>query len=199
MASSTIWVEMFTQNSYEDGKIHSGIPSCQGHCCAHQCQTQHLNGGDVLSQEDCDFLRFHIRARTEWNYAYGWRRFSEFCNNRMVEPTVASVAIVVKFIVAMFKENLKYQTMNRAVSAISKHYVQLQSGETIAHHPLVQQAKKAFWQQRPPLPKYRCTYNASHILKYLVDLGENETLGLESLMYKTAFLVAFSTLSRYSY
>ena len=46
---------------------------------------------------------------------YGWRRFTEFCNDRMVEPTVASAAIVVKFIVALFKENLQYQTMNGAI------------------------------------------------------------------------------------
>merc|ERR1712148_116074 len=101
----------------------------------------------------------------------------------MVEPVVAHAATIVKFIVQMFKANLKYQTMKVA-------------GKTIAHHPVVQQAKKAFWQQRPPLPKYRCTYDASRVLKYLADLGENETLGLKLLMYKTAFLVAFSTLSR---
>ena len=112
---------------------------------------------------------------------------------------VAPTATVVKFIVAMFKADLKYQTMKVAVSAVSKHHVWLPSGKTIAHHPLVQQAKKAFWQQRPPLPKYRCTYDASRILKYLADLGENETLGLKLLTYKTALLVVFSTLSRYSY
>ena len=87
---------------------------------------------------------------------------------------VAPMATVIKFIVAMFKANLKYQTMNVAVSAISKHHVWLQSGETIAHHPLVQQAKKAFYQQGLPLPMYRCTYDASHVLKYLADLGEND-------------------------
>ena len=153
----------------------------------------------MLNQEDREFLRFHIRAGTVQNYEYGWRRFSKFCNVRKVEPTVASAVIVVKFIVAMFKENLQYMTMNGAVSAISKHHVRLPTGETIAHHPLVQQAKKAFWQQRPPLPRYRCTYDAGLVLKYLADLGENETLELKKLTLKTAFLVAFSTLSRYSY
>ena len=167
--------------------------------CAHQCQSQHLSGDDMLSQEDHEFLRFHIRAGTVKNYEYGWRRFSEFCNVRMVEPMVASAVIVVKFIVAMFKENLQYMTMNGAVSAISKHHVRLPTGETIAHHPLVQQAKKAFWQQRPPLPRYCCTYDAGLVLKYLADLGENETLELKSLSRKTVFLIAFSTLSRYLY
>ena len=158
-----------------------------------------MSSGDVLDDEDHDFLSFHIRKGTKRNYCGGWRRFSEFCNKRMIEPMVAPAATIMKFIVHMFKANLKYQTMNVAVSAISKHHIRLPSGKTIAHHPVVQQAKKAFWQQRPPLLRYCCTYNASLVLKYLADLGENETLGLKSLTYKTAFLIAFSTLSRYSY
>merc|ERR1712074_471131 len=126
-------VQADNSGTYQDASGIPMLPVSQGQSavspqngptdhCAHQCQSQHLSGGDVLSQEDREFLRFHIRAGTERNYAYGWRRFTEFCNDRMVEPTVASTAIVVKFIVAMLKENLKYQNMNRAVSAISKHH-----------------------------------------------------------------------------
>ena len=92
-------------------------------CCAHQCQTQHLSSGDVLDEEDRDFLSFHIRKGTKRNYGGRWHRFSEFCNKRMIEPVVAPAATIVKFIVHMFKANLKYQTMNVAVSAISKHQV----------------------------------------------------------------------------
>ena len=58
-------------------------------------------------------------------------------------------------------------------------------------------AKKAFWQQRPPIPRYHATYDVSVILRYIESLGENETLSNKQLSEKTAFLVAFSTLSRY--
>ena len=128
------------------------LPVSQGQCpvtpqigptvgCAHQCQAMHLNSGDVLDDEDRDFLSFHIRKGTKQNYCGRWRCFSKFCNERMIEPMVAPPAIIVKFIRQLYKANLKYRTMNVSVSAISKHHVWLALGKTIAHHPVVQQAK----------------------------------------------------------
>ena len=100
----------------------------------------------MLDDEECKFLSHHIRKGTKQNYCGGWCRFSKFCEDRMIEPMVAPPATIVKFIRQLFKANLKYRTMNVTVSAISKFHVHLASGNTIAHHPLVQQAKKAFWQ-----------------------------------------------------
>ena len=68
----------------------------------------------------------------------------------MIEPMVAPMATIAKFIRQLYKANLKYRTMNVSVSAISKHHVRLASGKTITHHPVVQQAKKAFWLLIPP-------------------------------------------------
>ncbi len=85
-----------------------------------------------------------------------------------------------------------------AVSAISKyHVVDKDSGTPIGQHSLVSMAKKAFWQQRPPIPRYRATYNITVILRHIENLGQNESLTLKQGSEKTAFLVAFSTLSRY--
>ena len=58
-------------------------------------------------------------------------------------------------------------------------------------------AKKAFWLQRPPIPRYNGTYDATIVLRFIESLGENEMLTLKQLSEKTAFLVVFSTLSRY--
>ena len=85
-----------------------------------------------------------------------------------------------------------------AVSAISKyHVVDKDTGIPVGQHSLVIMAKKAFWQQKPPIPRYHATYDTSVILRYIDSLGENETLSNKQLSEKTAFLVAFSTLSRY--
>ena len=82
--------------------------------------------------------------------------------------------------------------------AISKyHVVDKRTGSPIGQHSLVTMAKKAFWQQRPPIPRYHGTYDVSIILRFIESLGENETLTHKQLSEKTAFLVAFSTLSRY--
>ena len=72
-------------------------------------------------------------------------------------------------------------------------------GLTCVHHPLVQQAKKSFWQQRPALPKYYGIYSDEQVLKYISYLGENNTLNLKLLSRKTAFLVVLSTMYRCYY
>ena len=83
-------------------------------------------------------------------------------------------------------------------SAISKyHIVDKITGTPIGQHPLVTSSKKDFWQQRPPIPQYHGTYNVTMVLRFLQSLGENETLTIKQLSEKTAFIVAFSTLSRY--
>ena len=71
------------------------------------------------------------------------------------------------------------------------------TGIPVGQHSLVVTAKKAFWQLKPPIPRYHATYNVSVILRYIESLGENENLSNKQLSEKTAFLVAFSTLSRY--
>ena len=83
-------------------------------------------------------------------------------------------------------------------SAISKyHVVDKITGTPIGQHPLVTTAKKAFWQQRPPIPQYHGTYNVTIVLRFIQSLDENETLTIRQLFEKRAFLVAFSTLSKY--
>ena len=85
-----------------------------------------------------------------------------------------------------------------AISAITKyHIVDKNTGNSMGQHPLVSTANRAFWQLRPPIPRYHGTYDINIKLRFIDDLGENETLTLKQLSEKTAFLVAFSTLSRY--
>ena len=85
-----------------------------------------------------------------------------------------------------------------AISVIGEyHVVFINTGTPISQHSLVSMAKKAFWQQRPPLPRYHGTYDVTIVLRFIECLGGNETLTLKRLSEKTAFLVVFSTLSRY--
>ena len=88
--------------------------------------------------------------------------------------------------------------VSMAISAISKYHVtDKDTGIPVGQHSLVVTAKKAFWQLKPPIPRYHATYNVSVVLRYIESLGENENLSNKQLSEKTAFLVAFSTLSRY--
>ena len=100
-----------------------------------------------------------------------------FCESFGIDPQWAPVPLIVKFICHLFEAKVSCSVVMMAVSAISKyHVVDKNTGTPVGQHSLVAMAKKAFWQQRPPIPKYHATYNISIILRYIESLGENETL-----------------------
>merc|ERR1712240_600082 len=106
--------------------------------------------------------------------------------------------LIVKYIRNLLESKYSISMVNTVCSAISKyHIVDKDTGIPIGQHSLVSIAKKAFWQQRPPIPRYCGTCDVAVILKHIKRMGENETLTLKQLSEKTVFLVAFSTLSRY--
>ena len=140
----------------------------------------------------------HIRKGTVSTYGSGWRRFQKFCEGFRIDPQLAPLPLIVKFIQSLYEAGVSSSVVGTAVSAISKyHIVDPNTGLTTGKHPLVSTAKKAFWQLKPPIPKYPGTYDINIVLRYIEKMGQNETLTLKQLSEKTVFLVAFSTLSRY--
>ena len=120
----------------------------------------------------------------------------KFCEGFGIDPQWTPVPLIVNC--HLFEANVSWSVVLMAISAISKyHVVDKNTGTPIGQHSLVSMAKKAFWQQRPPIPRYHGTYDVTIILRFIESLGENEMLTLKQLSEKTAFLVVFSTLSRY--
>ena len=140
----------------------------------------------------------HIRKGTVSTYGSGWRWFQKFCRGFGINPQMAPVPLIVKFIRHLYKTGVSNSVVGTAVSAISKYHIaDPNTGLNVGHHPLVSTAKKAFWQLKPPIPRYHGTYDVNIVLRYIENLGQNETLTMKQLSEKTVFLVAFSTLSRY--
>ena len=77
------------------------------------------------------------------------------------------------------------------------HSTDRSCGINVGRNPLVTTANKSFWQLRPQLPRYCCTYDVKIILRLIKNRGKNDTLSLRQLFFKIVFLVALSTLSRY--
>ena len=72
--------------------------------------------------------------------------------------------------------------VNTAVSAISKyHVVDKDTGITIGQHSLVSMAKKAFWQQRPPLSQYYGTNNVKIVFSFRGKICKDKALSLRQL------------------
>ena len=87
--------------------------------------------------------------------------------------------------------------MNIAKSVISKFHCHLPCNIPVGQDQLVQKAMKSFFKKRLPLTKYRNTFDVTIVMQYVMDTGPAADLDLKCLTYKTLFLVAFSTLSRY--
>ena len=102
------------------------------------------------------------------------------------------------FVHSLFNYDVSCSVVRTAISAISKyHIIDANTRNTIGQHPLVKTAMKAFWQSKPLVPRHHGTNNINIILRFIENMGHNETLTLKQLSKKTACLVAFSTLSRY--
>ena len=152
----------------------------------------------VLEDADQAFLMNHIRKSTRKTYGTGWHQFRKFCKGYRVNPQMAQLPLIVKFIHYLYNSRYSCSVVKIAISAISKyHIINVSTGNTIGQHPLVTSTKKAFWQLKPPIPRYHRTYDISIILRFIENLGQNGTLSLKQLSEKTVFLVVFSTLSRY--
>ena len=152
-----------------------------------------------LDHEDLEFLTGHISSQSASGYSYAFAKFKTFCLNIDVDPfTFNSPAYIVKFLRKKFDSGDSYRTICYYRSAISKFHAGLGGGENIGQHQLVKQAVKAAFRGRPPLPKYKRTYDISPVLTYIASLEPLHTLSLKQLTFKSLFLLSFASLSRVS-
>ena len=69
-------------------------------------------------------------------------------------------------------------------------------GKSVGEHPLVAQAVRAVFRLRPPLPKYKATFDINPVLHYVANLKPLNSLDLKTLSHKALFLVSYTSLSR---
>ena len=103
---------------------------------------------------------------------------------------------MVKYIRCLYEEGAKYSTVNGHRSAISKFHVGVH-GVPMGEHPLVSQAVKAVFRLRPPIPRYRTTFDIVPVLAYARSLP-TASIPLKLLSFKTLLLVIYSSISRVS-
>ena len=98
----------------------------------------------------------------------------------------------------MYNEGAKYRTINHARCAISKFH-EGYNGKPAGQHQLVSQSVKSVFRLRPPLPKYKHTFDVKPILLYIKQiLGNNDILTLRMLTFKCLYLISFSSIARIS-
>ena len=87
--------------------------------------------------------------------------------------------------------------LNSIQLAISMTHEEI-DGTRIGQHPLVSRFLKGVFNQRPPTPKYSCTWDVDIVLQYIRRLPRNEEHSFQSLSQKLAMLMALTNADRSS-
>ena len=155
-------------------------------------------GGRSPSEQDLNsFLSNHLASGTHKGYNSCYRKFKSYCLAKNLNPTNCNPEDIARYIQHLFVSGSSYSSVNLARSAISKYHIGF-NGTPAGQHKVVCNAVKAVFRLRPPLPKYKSTYDVSIVLEYLKSLPANPQLSMKMLTYKTLFLLTVATISRVS-
>ena len=134
---------------------------------------------------------------TNTAYQSGWSRWTSWCSKREIDPLSCGVQPFLDFLSDLFREGLKYRTINLIRSAVSMTHNPIESTQ-IGQHPLVSRLMRGVHNSRPPAPQYSATWDVSIVLRWIKKLGKNEDLSLKDLSGKLALLMALVSANRTS-
>ncbi len=90
------------------------------------------------------------------------------------------VGEVVHLLAHLFKGGYMYRSLNAYRSVISSVHEKVDRYE-VGQHPLVSRVLKGAFNQRPPEPRYKATWDISRVLNYIESLGRSDSLPQETL------------------
>lgn len=148
-----------------------------------------------LSSEASDLMFASWRDKTNSNYGSFFAKWVGWCQQWGRNPHSGPVADVVAFLAELFSQGYQYQSLNCYHSAISSVHEKV-DGNSIGVHPAVTRLLKGAFHSRPPQPRYLSFWDVGTVISYLRNLGDNDSLNLRHLTFKTAMLLALTRPSR---
>ena len=101
------------------------------------------------------------------------------------------------YLTEKYSEGILYNTLNTHRSAISAFHSRIDNMK-VGQHPTVRAIMAAFFNARPPMPRYQVTWDVDVVLTYILSLGDNSQLALKQLTLKLAMLLALACAGRSS-
>ena len=151
-----------------------------------------------VSIEAANLLAEHSwRKGTKCTYESAWRKWSSWCVSREIDPLCSPVESVINYLTDRYHQGDQYNTLNIQRSAISAFHNPIGTVR-VGQHPSVTRMMSAFFNARPPMPRYESTWEVNPVLDYMMSLGDNETLALKQLTHKVAMLLALTCAGRSS-
>ena len=105
-----------------------------------------------------------------------------------------SVACILEFMTLLY-HRLGYSALNTAKSALSS-FVTLTDGQAVGTHPLICRFMRGVFNQKPPMPRYKTTWDVKLVLDLFRGQPTVSSLNLKELTLKTCMLIALVTAQR---
>ena len=202
---------MVPTSSGDVGGLSSSTPSDSGHCSepiqsgvhneargsstGRMARLRDSFASRGISTQASELLLSSWRSKTNNSYNSLFSKWAGWCEQRNRDPTVGPVEDVVNFLAELHSKGYQYRSLNAYRSAISSIHQQV-DGQNIGQHPLVSRVLKGAFNQNPPTPRYSHFWDVGLVLRFIRQLGNNNTLPLKWLSIKTAMLMALTRPSR---
>ncbi|XP_065325845.1 uncharacterized protein LOC134621241 [Pelmatolapia mariae] len=136
-------------------------------------------------------------SSTRGLYAYKWRAFEQWCQDRHTLPFQCSIVDVLTFLQELLDKGLSFSTIKVYLAAISACHIGF-DGVTPGAHPLAIRFLKGVRQLRPMLKSSVPAWDLSLVLEALCSppFEPIESVDMKFLSYKTALLLTLASAKR---
>ena len=107
-------------------------------------------------------------------------QWEEFCQDRNLSPTNASISEGSKFLLMLCNRGLSYWIITPAMSMLSA-VLSAYNGTEFHKHPIMARILKVIFRNRPALPRYMVTYDPELALNFLKSLSSWNNITLKGL------------------
>ena len=126
-------------------------------------------GNDRLTKNVEDLIINSWAENTRKQYRTYFGQWKEFCQDRNLSPTNASISEGSEFLLTLYKKGLSYSVINTARSMLSM-IIPVCNGTEFGKHPIITHMLKGNFRKRPALPRNMVTYDPDLILNFLKSL-----------------------------
>ena len=135
------------------------------------------------------------RPGTRKQYDLAWKRWYFWCLRRKVNPLITTEIKVVDYLYYLKLNNKSYSVLNTHKSMLLQT-LPFFGNSWCQNCFLVKRYLKGCFHSKPPVPRYRFTWDVSVVLKYLMSLYPLNNLTLKMLTLKLVALIALATAPR---
>ena len=139
-----------------------------------------------LPPKTFDILLPRWKKPTQKNYSSILRQWLSFCFERDFDSNEPSVITVLLCLTSLYERGIGYSQINKARSALSVLYPDVQSGR----HSLISRLLHGVRNLRKPQPKYPFLWDAKDLLLYLVNWPISPTSPLKDITLKLTTVLA---------